>query len=303
MFSPNEIRQQITAQIFEALKNGNLPPWRRPWSNDPNAPGLHTSLSTGKPYKGINQILLSLAASKSGFQSRWWGTFNQVKANGGYVLKGEKATKVILWKPISRKRTDDDGQEVDDDFLVMREFHVFNAQQTSGLDLYQVGFAPPKNDTGERYQHADEVIEATGADIRCGGNEAFYRSGDDYIQVPFRHQFETPEAFYETTFHELCHWSESRVGFDRSQAENTYALGELCAEIGSCFLMGELGLPTTTNMTNHAAYLENWLQGMNGDPKFIFRASAQASKAVEFVMSFSRVPVEIGGPADDGIPF
>src|ERR1700683_2916528 len=111
MQSPAEIRQQITDQIVEVLSNGNLPPWRRPWANDPNA-GLNTSLSTGNPYRGINQILLQLAASKGKFQSRWWGTFNQVKANGGYVRKGEKATKIILWKPISRKRTNEVGQEV-----------------------------------------------------------------------------------------------------------------------------------------------------------------------------------------------
>jgi len=121
--------------------------------------------------------------------------------------------------------------------------------------------------------------------------------------VPFRHQFESPESFYETSFHELCHWTEKRVGFDRSQAENTYALGELIAEIGSCFLMGELGLPTTSNLTNHAAYLKSWLKGMNGDSKFIFRAAAQASKAVEFVLSFSRDRVAIVEPAGDEIPF
>ena len=33
MQSPNEIRSQITRQIVEALSNGNLPPWRRPWPN------------------------------------------------------------------------------------------------------------------------------------------------------------------------------------------------------------------------------------------------------------------------------
>jgi antirestriction protein ArdC len=185
----------------------------------------------------------------------------------------------------------------------MREFHVFNAEQVNGLPQYQVGFAAPKEDTGERYEHADAVIEATGAEIRHGGNEAYYRSGEDYIQVPFRLQFESPEAFYETSFHELCHWTEKRVGFDRSQAENTYALGELVAEIGSCFLMGELGLPTTSNLTNHASYLKSWLTGMNGDPRFIFRASAQASKAVEFVMSFSRNVVAVTEPAEEEIPF
>ncbi len=53
MLSPTEIRSQITRQIVEALTNGNLPPWRRPWANDPNA-GLNTSLSTGNAYRGIN---------------------------------------------------------------------------------------------------------------------------------------------------------------------------------------------------------------------------------------------------------
>jgi antirestriction protein ArdC len=104
MQSPNEIRQQITAQIVEALTNGNLPPWRRPWANDPNAPGLNTSLSTGCAYRGINQILLQLSAAHHGFRSRWWGTFNQIKASGAYVLKGEKGTQVILFKPNKRTR-------------------------------------------------------------------------------------------------------------------------------------------------------------------------------------------------------
>jgi antirestriction protein ArdC len=302
MFSPTEIRQQIAAQIVEALTNGILPPWRRPWSNDPNA-GLNTSLSTGNPYRGINQILLQLAAGHHGFQSKWWGTFRQISASGGCVLKGEKGTHVVLFKPIKRTRVDETGEEKDDSFLVLRTFTVFNAEQTSGLQQYRIGFAQPKEDTGERYEQADSVIEATGADIHYGGNDAYYRSGEDFIQVPYRHQFESPESFYETTFHELCHWTERRVGFDRSNVENAYALGELVAEIGSCFLMGELGLPTTTNMTNHVSYLQSWLQGMNGDPKFIFRAAAQASKAVEFLLSFSRTSVAITEPADDGIPF
>jgi antirestriction protein ArdC len=267
------------------------------------APGLNTSLSTGNPYRGINQLLLQLAAGHHGFQSKWWGTFNQVKNSGAHVLKGEKGTSIILFKPIKRTRADETGEEKDDSFLVMRTFVVFNAEQSSGLNQFRVGFAQPKDDTGERYEHADAVIEATGADIRYGGNEAFYRSGDDFIQVPFKHQFESAEAFYETSFHELCNWSENRVGFDRTQAENTYALGELCAEIGSCFLMGELGLPTTSNLSNHASYLKSWLTGMNNDPKFIFRAAAQASKAVEFVLSFSRNAVAIVEPAGDEIPF
>ena len=32
MRSQTEIRQQITDTIIEALTNGNLPPWRKPWA-------------------------------------------------------------------------------------------------------------------------------------------------------------------------------------------------------------------------------------------------------------------------------
>ena len=157
MFSPNEIRQQITDQIVDTLTNGNLPPWRRQWNNDPNA-GLTTSLSTGKPYRGINQLLLQLLAGHRGFQSKWWGTYGQVKDCGAYVLKGEKGTHVVLFKPIKRSRVDETGEEKDDSFFVLRTFVVFNAEQTSGLNQYRVGFAQPKEDTGERYEHADAVI-------------------------------------------------------------------------------------------------------------------------------------------------
>ncbi len=288
MPNTNEIRQQITNDIIAALSSDQLPPWRKNWANDPNAPGLHTSLSTGNSYRGINQMILTLSAWKQKFTSKWWGTFKQIQSNGGCVNRGQKATKIILWKPIDRKRTSEQGESIDDKFFVMREFAVFNAAQTSGMDRFQAGYAQTEVKNDLHYGEADEVIEAVGADIRFGGNQAFYSLTDDYIQMPFRRQFVTPEAYYETCFHELCHYSESRTGFDRAKPENDYGFGELVAEIGACFLMGELNMPTTENLENHAAYLKSWLKGMNDDPKFIFRAAAQSSKATDYILSFSR---------------
>ena len=66
-------------------------------------------------------------------------------------------------------------------------------------------------------------------------------------------------------------------------------MGELIAEIGGCFLASELGLPVS-DQTNHVAYVEHWLQAMKNDPSFIFKASTQASKAVDFILVFSRTP-------------
>ena len=70
-------------------------------------------------------------------------------------------------------------------------------------------------------------------------------------------------------------------------------MGELIAEISACMTMAELGLPTTTNLDNHTAYLKNWLDGMSRDPKFIFSAASQASKVVDFLMSFSRTTASV----------
>ena len=296
MPSQADIRTAITQSIIESLTNNQLPPWRKPWANDSNAPGLHTSLSTGAAYRGINQLLLQVAAMRNGFKSKWWGTFMQVQFNGASVRRGQKATKIILWKPIKRKRNDENGKETEDSFLMMREFSVFNAEQTTGLEQFRIGYAKSEASPDERYEHADTVIEATDADVRHGGNRAFYRPSDDTITMPFRHQFESPEAYYETLLHELCHYSESRTDFPSDTTKSSYAFGELVAEIGSCFLMGELGLATSGNLDNHAAYLKSWLRAMADDPKFIFRAAAQASKATDFILSFSRLPEPVAEP-------
>ena len=291
--SQADIRRSVTDQILRALKNGGLPPWRKPYSDDPNAPGQHTSLSTGSPYRGVNQIILQCSAMRSGrFKSKWWGTYNQIKQNGAYVRRGQKGTRILLWKPIQRRRVNEDGKEIDENFLIMREFVVFNVEQTIDLKQFQVGFTKPQGQSVERYEHADRVIEATGARIEYGGNLPCYRPHKDLIELPFMHQFATREEFYETTFHEAIHWAHNKTGGSCPNESHKKEFDELVAEIGACFLMSELGLPTGDTFQNSAAYLKSWLRAMANDTRYIFTASAQASKAVDYVLAFSRQPVE-----------
>lgn len=287
MRSQTEIRQGITNAIIESLSSNSLPPWRRTWNDDPNA-GMPTSLSTGNRYGGINSLILQCSAIKQNFKSKWWGTFRQIQADGASVRKGQKATKVVIWKPINRTRTDETGKEVDDRFFFMQEFAIFNAEQTTGLDNFRVGNSQPTIDSDARYQHADEVIDATGVKIQFGGNRAFYSLNHDTITMPYRHQFESPEAYYETLFHECIHWGVTRSEYERNNSKESYAFEELVAELGSCFAMGELSLNTTANMENHASYLKHWLSEMANDAKYIFKASALSSKIVDHVLSFSR---------------
>lgn len=287
----DDIRTTITNTIIESLEAGGLPAWRKPWASDPNGLGLATSLSTGKPYNGINQLLLQVLAMKRGHQSKWHGTFQQIKQAGASVKKGEKSIQVVLYRPVSRERTNEKGEDVKDKFLVMRTFNVFNVEQTTALDQFRVGFTQPTDTIFERFENADQLVAAVGVDLRHGGNKAFY-SPSDYIQMPLRGQFESGEAYYQTLMHELVHFSEKRIGFDREKEENAYALGELVAELGASFLLAELGLPASENVENCTSYIDHWLKAMKGDTKFIFRAAATASKAVDFLLSHVRMPEE-----------
>ena len=70
------------------------------------------------------------------------------------------------------------------------------------------------------------------------------------------------------------------------------AFDRLIAELGGCFLASELGLPTAERLENHVSYMKTWLKNMQDDPRFIFKAAAQAAKAADFILAFSREPVE-----------
>jgi antirestriction protein ArdC len=138
------------------------------------------------------------------------------------------------------------------------------------------------------YEPAEHAIAATGADVGFGGNRAFYSRSHDFMQMPPKESFESQKEWYSTHLHELAHWSENRMEWKAS-----YAMNELIAEIGSCYLTSEIGIPHSDDMTNHNSYLASWLKEFESDPKAIFKAATQASKVADFIMSFSRPKEEV----------
>ncbi len=142
------------------------------------------------------------------------------------------------------------------------------------------------------FESARTAIQATEAEFHFGGDKAFYvrpsgefphHTGGDYIQIPHPSQFASQKDFVSTSFHELVHWSEVRLGW-----QGSYALGELIAEIGACYLCAQTGVPSSDDLTNHTSYLASWLKHLESDPRAILQAASQASKASEFILSFSR---------------
>ena len=66
------------------------------------------------------------------------------------------------------------------------------------------GTVKPRN-PDERDATIDEFRACTGATIREGYGEAYYRPSDDYISLPAFAAFKNAAHFYATTFHELGH--------------------------------------------------------------------------------------------------
>jgi antirestriction protein ArdC len=141
MPSQNDIREQITNQIVEALEKGGTPPWRRPWRLGPNG-GAPCNVQSKRPYRGLNPLLLSLHADRHGLNSKWYGTFRQWKAMGGrvarrpsHVPEGEWGCKIVYRSPVTKTVTNDEGEEEPDRFYVFRLFSAFNLDQVEGSHL------------------------------------------------------------------------------------------------------------------------------------------------------------------------
>ena len=135
-----DIYKEVTARIVEALQKG-VGPWIKPWTAQP---GPHRNALTGRPYRGINVLLLNIASSEKGFSYPLWLTFEEVKKLGGSVRKGEKGTRIILWKFIEVPELDENGDHILDPETgepatrkvpFARLFVVFNLDQTRGVKL------------------------------------------------------------------------------------------------------------------------------------------------------------------------
>ena len=61
-----------------------------------------------------------------------------------------------------------------------------------------------------------------------------------------------------------------------------YALGELVAEIATCYVGQELGIPQGESLGNHVAYVKNWLEALKRDRNYVFKAAKQASRTTDF---------------------
>lgn len=283
-----DIEEKVTQAIIDRLEAG-VAPWTKPWTT---AGFLPTSLATGRPYRGINTLLLSAVAEGAGYSSPVWATFKQIQTNGGQVRKGETATPIVFWK-ILRKEDEVDGKTVKKNIPLLRYFNVFNVEQADGITL------PPRFTDDSEPVEVDEAVEQVidgyvdGPSLsHVAQGRAFYRPSADAIVLPTREQFADSAGYAATLFHEFTHSTGhpnrcNRFSATKAAGEfgcETYAEEELVAEMGAALLAGHVGVDI--QLDNSAAYVASWLQTLKDDRSLVIKAAQKAQKAVDRILDY-----------------
>lgn len=269
-----KIYEMVTERITKLLESGVVP-WRRPWKVN-----AAVNWKTQKPYRGINTLLLDGGE---------YATFKQITEAGGHVKKGEKGHIVVFWTWLE-KENEETGKKEKIPYL--RYYTVFEIQkQCEGLQSKR---------KDEVFEHdpiveAEKIIESylDRPPIRCESGRAFYVPSQDYISIPPMCDYEKPEEYYSTLYHEAIHSTGHRSRLNRSGIVETAAFGsenyskeELIAEIGAAMLCAVAGIDNST-IENSAAYLNGWLRALKNDKRLIIQAAAQAQRAADYIFGIT----------------
>ncbi len=90
-----DLYQTITDQIIRSIEAGT-PAWRKPWTGEAGGSPFPRR-ANGEHYRGINVLMLWLAAEENGYRSAYWFTYRQAQEAGGQVRKGERSSTVVKY--------------------------------------------------------------------------------------------------------------------------------------------------------------------------------------------------------------
>lgn len=280
-----DIYATIADRIVEELEKGTIP-WHRPWFGAVD--GAYSRV-TGKPYSLLNQLLLG--------DDGEYATMKQINAEGGKVNKGAKSKMVTFWKQYKKTVTNEQGEQEEKTFPILKYYLVFNIEDTTlePKKRKEVHHEPHK--TAERI--IDGYIKTSGVKFENdkASNKAYYSPALDKVVVPRIDQFEVLEEYYSTVFHELTHSTGSknrlnRINTNANFGSEDYGREELVAELGASSLVNICGLESEKSFKNNASYIKSWAKAIKDDPKMIVTAAGKADKAVKMIVGDTELEEE-----------
>lgn len=305
-WEPRKYYEKFAQKIVDQIEKG-VAPWQKPWK--PGERALPENFRTGNPYHGSNAVHFAMAATDKGYSDNRWGTYAQIKAAGGYVRRGEKATtgtymsynqRVLAKDEDGNPQKDENGRsvyvEIPRERPIPVPFKVFNVEQAEGLNLPE---RPEGEPDWKAHDAAEQVIRAAredGVDFRHErGDRAFYSPSEDRVTIPPRDQFGDAGRYYQTAMHELGHATGHPNRLDRSSLAEAaagqfgspaYAREELRAEISGMMTSTRLGVGH--NPRHGAAYVKSWAAVLKENPREILFASSEAQGMSDYLVERGR---------------
>lgn len=301
--SPEEI---LVADLITLMQEGKTP-WRKPWVP---MHGGHRNLVTGALYGGQNPILLELGSMMRGHHLPLWIGASQARQFGWFPKKGSKSVRIVRPQSNSYEKVDGDGKPVLDpdgnpemkSWVSYKLVPIFNVNDLKPKDYnaqvaleerISTWISPNAAEEPARLELAEQKLEAWEVK-RQDGTCACYSPAHDTIATPPAVNFENREAFCSTWAHECIHSTGHESRLDRklgvhSFGSKGYAKEELIAELGSVLLCYRLEIGT--DMQNHSAYLQHWIEILQEDPKCLMSVLNAAKKAADLICP-ETLPVE-----------
>lgn len=294
----NKMREEMTASFLAALKEEKMP-WHKEWSSINGRP---RNAINGSHYRGINAFWLAFVQENKEYTDPRWCTYNQAKAQGWQVRKGEKGTKVEFWSmydtETKEKITKQQAEELQkqlskEDFYdrikpISNVYTVFNGEQIEGIP--EITVERHMLDEQSLMEKRDILLKNMGVGFQEGKEGAFYQSKTDVIGMPDIERFENEYAYLSVMLHEAGHATghESRLNRKLGNAFGSpeYAKEELRAEIASAFTAQALGIDARNqeHMENHKAYVQSWIEVLEKNPEELFAAIRDAEIISDYLI-------------------
>ncbi len=268
---------QAMSEVLARQVEQGYAPWMR--SFDGAETPLPLSLGTDSRARDIASVWLAAVAVDRGWRDPRWGTFQTIRARGGTVRRGERATLVPARHPTRRR---------------LEPFRVFNAQQCRGLEEWVP--EPARLYWGLQLERAERALRHSGAAIVESSHPyARYDPRADRIELPPKEAFGHAADYLRTAVHELGHWTGHPDRLDRETLRRGMAEGfgseewareELRAEIASMLVGDRLELGH--DPTRHRVHGGTWARILRTRPLEIAAAAQQAEVICHCVQALQR---------------
>jgi len=271
-----DLEAKVTNQVIASLEAG-VPPWHQQWVKDGSTNALlmsHHNGETGHTYTGINWLITQFSEYSS---NDWYTKRGAIKATGlDKPIPYEEfknGTNIVFYKPINKEV---DGEDVR--YSVRRVYTIWNREQIIGLPDVEPDESMDGFDPHTEIEEMLKNLELKGG-VSLGGDRACYIPSKDAICLPKDSAFTDENERESTKAHEGIHATGAKHRLDRNKP--SYAYEELVAELGAAMVCASLGVPL--DKLQHTSYIQSWLKHLKDDTSFVFKAAADASKAVKYL--------------------